>query len=166
MLKMLVYGYSYGVKSSRKLERETHNNLSFIWLMGGLKPDHKTIAEFRRNNKTALQKVLKQCARFYVSRGIWSRATFFLLTALKFVQTQHGQRHVRKPGMKRNFKKLTGTLNSFWMNVKPSQQEQQLGNILKMKSCRLWKKGELCQKSELWRPFISMQLSKNVLYPA
>jgi len=63
MLKLFVYGYSYGVKTSRKLERETHHNLSFIWLMGGLKPDHKTIAEFRRKNKEALKKVLRQCAR-------------------------------------------------------------------------------------------------------
>ena len=63
MLKLFVYGYSYGIKSSRKLERETHHNFSFIWLMGGLKPDHKTIAEFRRKNKEALKKVLRQCAR-------------------------------------------------------------------------------------------------------
>ncbi len=63
MLKLFIYGYSYGIKTSRKLERETHHNLSFIWLMGGLKPDHKTIAEFRRKNKKALKKVLKQCAR-------------------------------------------------------------------------------------------------------
>ena len=53
MLKLLLYGYSYGVRSSRKLEREVHNNLSFIWLMRQLKPDHKTIAEFRRKNKGA-----------------------------------------------------------------------------------------------------------------
>jgi transposase len=63
MLKLFVYGYSYGIKSTRKLEREIHHNLSFIWLMGGLKPDHKTISEFRRKNKQALKKVLKQCAR-------------------------------------------------------------------------------------------------------
>ena len=63
MLKLLIYGYSYGVRSSRKLERETHYNLSFIWLMGGLKPDHKTIAEFRRKNKEAITKVLKQTVR-------------------------------------------------------------------------------------------------------
>lgn len=61
MLKLLVYGYSYGVRSSRKLEREVYYNLSFIWLMGGLKPDHKTIAEFRRKNKEGLQKALVQC---------------------------------------------------------------------------------------------------------
>lgn len=36
MFKLLVYGYSYGVKSSRKLERECHHNIAFIWLMGGL----------------------------------------------------------------------------------------------------------------------------------
>jgi transposase len=63
MLKLFVYGYSYGTKTSRKLERETHHNLSFIWLMGGLKPDHKTIAEFRRRNKGALKNVLRQCVR-------------------------------------------------------------------------------------------------------
>jgi transposase len=63
MLKLLVYGYSYGVKSSRKLERECYHNISFIWLMGGLKPDHKTIAEFRRRNKKALKKVLRHCAQ-------------------------------------------------------------------------------------------------------
>lgn len=61
-MKLLVYGYSYGVRSSRKLERETHDNLSFVWLMGGLRPDHKTIAEFRRRNKKALKEVLRQCA--------------------------------------------------------------------------------------------------------
>ena len=38
MLKLLVYGYSYRVRSSRKLEREVYHNLSFIWLMGGLRP--------------------------------------------------------------------------------------------------------------------------------
>jgi len=60
MLKLLVYGYSYGIRSSRKLERAIHENLSFIWLMGGLKPDHKTIAEFRRKHVKGIKRVLKQ----------------------------------------------------------------------------------------------------------
>lgn len=67
MLKLFVYGYSYGWMSSRRLERATHHNLSFIWLMGGLKPDHKTISEFRRNNKNSLKKVLKQCVRMCIA---------------------------------------------------------------------------------------------------
>ena len=66
MLKLLVYGYSQGVRSSRKLERDCHYNVAFMWLMGGLKPDHKTIAEFRRQNKGALKRTLAQCARMCV----------------------------------------------------------------------------------------------------
>ena len=78
MLKLLVYGYSYGIRSSRKLERETHYNLSFIWLTGGLKPDHKTIAEFRRKNKSALKKVLRQCARLCIELGLIEGNTLFV----------------------------------------------------------------------------------------
>jgi len=64
MLKLFLYGYSYGgSRSSRKLERACHHNLSFIWLMGGLKPDYRTIARFRRDNKAAIKKVLKESAR-------------------------------------------------------------------------------------------------------
>jgi hypothetical protein len=44
--------------------------MAFIWLMGGLKPDHKTIAEFRRNNKKALKKVLRQCARMCIKLNL------------------------------------------------------------------------------------------------
>lgn len=63
LLKVLVYSYSYGWRSSRKIERALHHNLSFIWLSGGQKPDHKTINRFRRKNKVALSKVLLKCAR-------------------------------------------------------------------------------------------------------
>jgi len=78
MLKLLIYGYSYGLRSSRKLERELYYNLSFIWLTGGLKPDHKTIAEFRRNNKQALRKVLRQCARLCIELELIEGNTLFV----------------------------------------------------------------------------------------
>jgi transposase len=66
MLKLLIYGYSYGWRSSRKLERACHHNLSFIWLMGDLKPDHKTIANFRKDNHKVVANVLKQTARLCI----------------------------------------------------------------------------------------------------
>ena len=47
-------------------------------ITGGLKPDHKTIAEFRRRNKTALQKVLKQCARLCIRLGLIEGNTLFV----------------------------------------------------------------------------------------
>jgi transposase len=78
MLKLLVYGYSYGVRSSRKLEREVYYNLSFIWLMGGLKPDHKTIAEFRRKNKEALKNALRQCALLCLKLDIIAGNALFI----------------------------------------------------------------------------------------
>ncbi len=78
MLKLLVYGYSYGIRSSRKMEREINYNLSFIWLMGGLKPDHKTISEFRRNNKAAITNVLRQCVRLCVRLDLIDGNTLFV----------------------------------------------------------------------------------------
>jgi transposase len=67
MIKLLIYGPSYGVRSSRKLERACYHNVSFIWLMGGLKPDHKTISNFRKKNRKSITKILKQCVRMCVN---------------------------------------------------------------------------------------------------
>jgi transposase len=78
MLKLLVYGPSYGIRSSRKLERETYHNMSFIWLMGGLKPDHKTISLFRSKNKRALQKVLKLSARMCMKLDLLAGNVLFV----------------------------------------------------------------------------------------
>jgi transposase len=78
MLKLLVYGYAYGIRSSRKLERALYHNVSFMWLMGGLKPDHKTIARFRRDHRQALQRVLKQCVRLCLKLGLIEGNTLFV----------------------------------------------------------------------------------------
>lgn len=66
LMKVLVFGYAYGIRSSRKLERACHHNLAFIWLTGGLKPDFRTIGRFRRQHREALKKVLKQCVRMCI----------------------------------------------------------------------------------------------------
>ena len=78
MLKILVYGYSYGIRSSRKLERALHHNLSFIWIAGGLQPDFKTISCFRRNHRTALKKVIKHCAQLCVKLDLIAGNTLFV----------------------------------------------------------------------------------------
>jgi len=78
MIKLLVYGYSYGIRSSRKLERATYHNVAFIWLMGGLNPDHKTIANFRKNNKKSLKNILKQCARLCIKLDLIEGNTLFV----------------------------------------------------------------------------------------
>jgi transposase len=78
MLKILVYGYSYGIRSSRKLERALHHNLSFIWRAGGLQPDFKTISNFRRRNRAALAQGLKQCARLCLKLDLIAGNTLFV----------------------------------------------------------------------------------------
>jgi transposase len=60
MLKLYLYGYLNQVQSSRRLERECARNLELIWLLGKLKPDFKTIADFRKDNGPAIRKVCRQ----------------------------------------------------------------------------------------------------------
>jgi transposase len=61
LLKLYIYGYLNRVQSSRRLEREAGRNLEVMWLLHRLAPDHKTIADFRKDNGPAIRKV---CARF------------------------------------------------------------------------------------------------------
>ncbi|MCK5907141.1 MAG: IS1182 family transposase [Flavobacteriales bacterium] len=77
MLKILVYAYSYGWRGSRKIERALHHNLSFIWLAGGLKPDFKTISNFRKNNLSVLKNVLVQSARLAMKLNLIHGNTLF-----------------------------------------------------------------------------------------
>jgi transposase len=61
LLKLYIYGYLSRAQSSRRLEREAGRNVEVMWLTGRLIPDHKTIADFRKDNGGAIRKV---CAQF------------------------------------------------------------------------------------------------------
>jgi transposase len=60
LLGLYIYGYLNRTRSSRRLEAETHRNLEVIWLMRKLRPDHKTIAEFRREHRRVLKQVTRE----------------------------------------------------------------------------------------------------------
>ncbi len=60
LLKLYIYGYLNRVRSSRRLEAECHRNIEVIWLLRTLKPDFKTIADFRRDNRNAFKLVFRQ----------------------------------------------------------------------------------------------------------
>ena len=60
MLKLYVHGYLNRVRSSRRLEAETHRNIEVIWLLRHLKPDFKTIADFRRDNRRAFRPIFRE----------------------------------------------------------------------------------------------------------
>ena len=59
LLKLSIYGYLNRVRSSRRLEAECHRNIEVIWLLT-LKPDFKTIADFRPDNRAAFKSVFRQ----------------------------------------------------------------------------------------------------------
>jgi transposase len=62
LLKLYIYGYLNRVRSSRRLEMESHRNIEVIWLLRSLKPDFKTIADFRRDNRAAFRSVYREFA--------------------------------------------------------------------------------------------------------
>ena len=73
MLKLYLYGYLNRIRSSRRLEQEALRNLEVIWLLRKLKPDFKTIADFRKDNKKALKKVFRDFTRLCNEWGLFGK---------------------------------------------------------------------------------------------
>jgi len=75
MLKLYIFGYLNRVQSSRRLEREAGRNLEVMWLTGRLVPDHKTIADFRKDNGPAIKKVCAQFVALCRKMGLLEKAS-------------------------------------------------------------------------------------------
>src|SRR5213078_2489074 len=75
LLKLYIYGYLNRVQSSRRLEREARRNLEVMWLTGRLAPDHKTIADFRKDNGPAIKKVCAQFVELCRKMGLLTKAS-------------------------------------------------------------------------------------------
>ncbi|MCL2589251.1 MAG: IS1182 family transposase [Oscillospiraceae bacterium] len=71
LLKLYVYGYFKKIRSSRKLMEMCRTNIEAMWLLGRLMPDFRTIADFRKDNKSALKKVFKAFVRVCAELGIY-----------------------------------------------------------------------------------------------
>lgn len=73
LLKLFIHGYLNRVPSSRRLEREAGWNVEVMWLTCRLVPDHKTIADFRRDNGPGIRKTCAQfvelCRRIGTQKG-------------------------------------------------------------------------------------------------
>lgn len=60
LLKLYLYGYHYGIRTTRKLEREAQTNMECMWLLNGLQPKYKTIADFRKDHSKAFREVFRR----------------------------------------------------------------------------------------------------------
>ena len=105
LLKLYIYGYLNRVQSSRRLEREAGRNVEVMWLLGRLVPDHKTIADFRRDNGPAIRKV---CSRFIeLCRRIGLLATAGVaIDGSKFKAVNNRDRNFTRAKMARRLKQI------------------------------------------------------------
>ena len=83
LLKLYVYGYYYGVRSSRKLERECKVNIQVMWLLGKLQPDFRTISDFRKLNIEPIKAVFSEFNRFCLEMKLFSKS-FISIDGSKF----------------------------------------------------------------------------------
>ena len=112
LLKLYIYGYLNRVRSSRRLEAETHRNLEVIWLMRQLQPDFKTIADFRRENKTSFRKIFREFVVLCRSLDLFGRELIAVDgTRLKAVNS--GQRNFTKAKLAKAMAESDERLNRY-----------------------------------------------------
>ena len=73
LLGLYIWGHLNRVRTSRKLERECERNLEAIWLMRNLRPDFKTIADFRKDNGEPIKQVVVQFRLWCMAEGLYGR---------------------------------------------------------------------------------------------
>jgi transposase len=87
LLKLYIYGYLNEVRSSRRLERECRRNVEVMWLVRRLAPDHKTIADFRRDNGAAIVGACRAFVLFCRDAGLFA-ARLVSMTVQNFARLQ------------------------------------------------------------------------------
>jgi transposase len=144
LLKLYVYGYLHRVQSSRRLEREAGRNVEVMWLTGRLVPDHKTIADFRKDNGPAIRKV---CARFVTlcrQLGLLAHGTSGASVAIdgsKFKAVNNRDRNFTAAKMKRRMAQIEESVARY-LHQLDSADRQEPSLARTMKTTRLTEKIE------------------------
>jgi transposase len=140
LLKLYIYGYLNRVQSSRRLEREAGRNVEVMWLTGRLVPDHKTIADFRKEGGPAIRKV---CARFVTlcrGLGLLAKASV-AIDGSKFKAVNNRDRNFTAAKMKRRVAQIEESVARY-LHQLDSADRQEPSLALTMKTTRLKEKIE------------------------
>ena len=105
LLKLYIYGYLNRVQSSRRLEREAGRNVEVMWLTGRLVPDHKTIADFRKDNGPAIKKVCVQFVELCREMGLLAKASV-AIDGSKFKAVNSRDNNFTKGKLERRLKQI------------------------------------------------------------
>src|SRR5258708_3986180 len=109
LLKLYIYGYLNRVQSSRRLEREAGRNVEVMWLTGRLVPDHKTIADFRKDNGPAIRKVCAQFVALCREIGLLTHASV-AIDGSKFKAVNNRDKNFTRAKMDRRLAQIEETL--------------------------------------------------------
>ena len=140
LLKLYIYGYLNRVQSSRRLEREAGHNVEVMWLTGRLVPDHKTIADFRKDNGTAIRKV---CARFIAlcrTIGLLTQASV-AIDGSKFKAVNNRDRNFTRAKIERRMAQIEESVARYLQQLDTTDR-QEPSEALKTKTSRLKEKIE------------------------
>jgi len=114
LLKLYLYGYMHRVRSSRRLERECQKNLEVLWLLNRLAPDHKTIANFRVDNRVALTRVCRAFVQFCRSQSLYGGEQI-AIDGSKFSADNNHTKVTRKKDLKKQLKRLDTQITA-WLD--------------------------------------------------
>jgi transposase len=95
LLKLYLYGYNNRTRSSRELEKRTHRNIEVMWLLRKLTPDFKTIADFRKDNGSAIRHVMKEFTLFCQHLGL-IKGELLAIDGSKFKAVNSKDRNLNK----------------------------------------------------------------------
>jgi transposase len=140
LLKLYIYGYLNRVQSSRRLEREALRNVEVMWLMSRLAPDHKTIADFRKDNGRAIRQV---CARFVAlcrMMGLLTEASV-VIDGSKFKAVNNRDKNFTRAKMERRMAQIEESVARYLQQLDTADR-QEPSEALKTKTSRLKEKIE------------------------
>jgi transposase len=140
LLKLYIYGYLNRVQSSRRLEHEAGRNVEVMWLTGRLVPDHKTIADFRKDNGTAIRKV---CAHFVAlcrAMGLLTLASV-AIDGSKFKAVNNRDNNFTRAKMERRMAQIEESVARYLQQLDTADR-QEPSEVLQAKTSRLKEKIE------------------------
>jgi transposase len=123
LLKLYIYGYLNSIRSSRKLETETHRNLEVMWLLKKLTPDHKTIADFRKNNADSIKKVFKQFVFFCKELNLYGREVV-AIDGSKFKAVNSKKRNFNEDKLIKKLKDIEEKIEAYLKELEENDKEE------------------------------------------
>ena len=138
LLKLYIYGYLNRVQSSRRLEREAGRNLEAMWLTGRLVPDHKTIADFRKDNGAQIRKVCAQFVTLCRRLGLLAAASV-AIDGSKFKAVNNRDRNFTAAKMKRRMAQIEESVARYLKQL-DSADRQEPTEALVLRTARLKEK--------------------------